>query len=88
MDIEINLYLLGHFLYSGFTFCFRCQTAVICLMRLDCHPVFSQVESLIEIPIEISQEAFEEDYLDLSKLKSQMEILIKELVFMAVVVLG
>lgn len=57
-------------------------------MRLDSHPLFSQVESLTDIPNSASQEAFEEDFQNLPKLKSQMEILIKELVFMVVVVLG
>lgn len=67
---------------------FHYQTAIICLMRLDSDPVFSIVESLIDIPDAISQESFDLDQHNLSKLKAQMEILIKELVFMVVVVLG
>lgn len=57
-------------------------------MKLDSHYVFSHVVGVTDIPPDMPQEAFEEDYGNLPKLKAQMEILIKELIFMAVVVSG
>lgn len=57
-------------------------------MRLDSHPTFSQIESLVDVPDSVPQEVLEEDFCLLPRLKAQMEVLIKELVFVSIVVLG